>query len=121
MKKNKWEKAFSEMNILWLKKASQSDEILIASDQSGIMQLHIGTESSFKQLTTSKAGKALGAISSEGKWVYYIDDDGSEMGHLMAINTDDGRTTDLTPKLPRFSTFEFAESRDGSSSTLKGF
>lgn len=67
------------------------------------------------QLTDRPTGVAIGALSGDGRYVYYLDDrQGNEIGHLVRVPYESGVPHDLTPDLPPYSCWAFASSGSGS-------
>ena len=89
---------------------------LAISTQSGVSQLYAWdvVTNALRQLTTHPTGVASGAISPDGRWVSYLDDDkGNEIGHFVRVPFEGGRPEDITPDLPLYAAFGLAESRAG--------
>jgi dipeptidyl aminopeptidase/acylaminoacyl peptidase len=90
---------------------------LAASNRSGVFQLYAWDVASgaLTQLTDIAKGKAFGAISPEGRWVYYLQDrDGDEIGHFVRIPFAGGPPEDVTPDLPVYASWNIASALDGS-------
>ena len=68
-----------------------------------------------RQLTDQPAGIMFGLLSGDGRYVYYLDDaQGNEIGHFVRIPFENGEAQDITPKLPPYSSLDFASSASGS-------
>ncbi len=69
---------------------------------------------SLRQLTHQPGGTAFGAISPDGHYVYYLQDDGGdEIGHFVRVPWLGGPPQDITPALPPYSAFGLNFSRAG--------
>jgi dipeptidyl aminopeptidase/acylaminoacyl peptidase len=89
---------------------------LAASNRSGIFQLYAWDVASgtLSQLTDVAKGKAFGAISPDGGWVYYLqDNDGNEIGHFVRVPFAGGPPQDVTPDLPPYASWNIAFALDG--------
>lgn len=87
------------------------------STASGTFQLYAWDVPSgaLRQLTHRPTGVAIGALSGDGRHVYYLDDkQGNEIGHLVRIPFENGDPQDLTPDLPPYSCWVFASNGSGS-------
>ena len=83
---------------------------LVISNRSGIYQLYAWdvADGKLRQLTQCPFGKERGQISSNGRYVYYLDDhQGDETGHFVRIDVDTGEQIDLTPDVERYSQLGF--------------
>ncbi|HET9223262.1 MAG TPA: prolyl oligopeptidase family serine peptidase, partial [Roseiflexaceae bacterium] len=90
---------------------------LAASNRSGVFQLYAWDVASgaLNQLTDVAKGKAFGAISPDGRWVYYLHDhDGDEIGHFVRLPFAGGPPEDITPDLPAYASFNIASALEGS-------
>lgn len=68
-----------------------------------------------RQLTDHPTGLAIGALSGDGRHIYYLDDQqGNELGHLVRIPFENGLPQDLTPDLPPYSCWAFFSNGSGS-------
>ena len=89
---------------------------LAISDRSGVVELYawnVGTEE-LRQLTDRPRGTGFGAISPDGRYVYYHHDEkGAELGHYVRIPWEGGGPEDLTPDLPPFASWDFHQSYAG--------
>ncbi len=89
---------------------------MAASDRPGKMELHAWDVASgeLRQVTDRPAGTLFGLISPDGRSVYYLDDvAGNEAGHFVRVPWEGGRTEDVTPELPPYSSFGAEISRAG--------
>jgi hypothetical protein len=85
---------------------------LAASNRSGVFQLYAWDVASgaLNQLTDVAKGKGFGAISPDGRWVYYLQNhDGDEIGHFVRLPFAGGPPEDITPDLPAYTSLEYAE------------
>jgi dipeptidyl aminopeptidase/acylaminoacyl peptidase len=92
------------------------DRGLVTSTQSGQYQLYAWDvkTGTLRQLTWKSEGVPFGAISSDGRYVYYMQDKaGDEIGHLVRMPWEGGPVEDLTPEMEPYSAFGMSTSRDG--------
>src|SRR5581483_11186310 len=78
---------------------------LVGSNLSGVVQLYTWDVPTGKltQLTDRPQGQAFGALSPDGRYVYYHDDkEGNEIGHLVRIPFEGGAPEDITPEMPPY-------------------
>lgn len=90
---------------------------IATSNISGTFQIHAWDVPSgeMKQITRSPTGKIFAWISSDGRWIYYLNDEkGNEIGHLVRVPYDGGEFEDITPELPPYTCFDFSVSPNGS-------
>ncbi len=83
---------------------------------SGIFQLHAWDtrDNTLAQRTFKPAGVLFGGISPDGRWIYYLNDEGgNEIGHLVRIPFEGGDPEDLTPDLPPYASWAVTESLSG--------
>ncbi|MGH9440927.1 MAG: S9 family peptidase [Thermoanaerobaculia bacterium] len=74
------------------------DRVLIASNETGTFQLSSFDPKSgqMRRLTQTAAGKASGTISPDGRWVYYLrDEGGSEVGKYVRVPFEGGRAEEI--------------------------
>jgi dipeptidyl aminopeptidase/acylaminoacyl peptidase len=89
---------------------------LVSTNRDGINQLYAWEAASgdLRQLTFLPTGKPMGAISADGKWVYYHQDNGgNEIGHYVRVPFEGGEPQDITPDMPPYASFWFTQSRNG--------
>ena len=89
---------------------------LVASNVSGTFQLHAWDVPSgrLRALTSRTTGVIAGAISPDGRFVYYHDDaGGNELGHFVRIPFEGGPAVSLTPGVPPYPTFGLGVSGAG--------
>ena len=83
-----WKDRFRAPSILFAYTASANpDRGLVVSDQDGIIQLYGWDVPSgeLTQATRSETGVVFGNLSSDGQYIYYLNDDGgNEIGHFHA-------------------------------------
>ena len=114
-----WKDRFRAPSILFAYTASANpDRGLVVSDQDGIIQLYGWDVPSgeLTQATRSETGVVFGNLSSDGQYIYYLNDDGgNEIGHFARVRSDgQGEPDDLTPDLAPYAGFMFQESANGS-------
>jgi len=106
-----WKKRFFAPRI-GVKLARRSpDRALVTSNKSGRVELyaHNLVSGTVHQLTNRPSGTPFGYLSDDGQHVYYLDDEkGNETGHFVRIpfGHPEAPPQDLTPNLPKYSTFE---------------
>ena len=89
---------------------------LVTSTQSGQYQLYAWDlkAGALRQLTWKPEGVPFGAISSDGRYIYYMQDKaGDEIGHLVRMPWEGGSAEDLTPEMEPYSAFGMSTSRGG--------
>jgi dienelactone hydrolase len=96
---------------------------LVTSTATGHYQLYAWDvpSNNLRQLTFRPQGTALGMISPDGRYVYYLEDKGgNEIGHFVRMNFEDGEMQDITPAMPQYSAFGISSDRAGNmlSSTI---
>ncbi len=77
--------------------------MLLSSNETGAFQLFSLDLGSGRKtrLTSLPAGKASGTISPDGKWVYFLHDDGgSEVGRYVRVPFEGGREEEIDPGSP---------------------
>lgn len=111
----KWQQRFRISEVLWTQIAKTNPSRgLAASNRSGVLQLYAwelpGSE--LRQLTDYPTGKMLGVLSPDGKYVYYLKDDGSnEIGHFVRVPWEGGEEQDISPNLPPYASHALTISR----------
>jgi Tol biopolymer transport system component len=112
-----WKQRWHMPQINWSQIArSNPSRGLVSSTQTGKFQLYAWDvpTNDLRQLTDSLTGKRWGSISSDGQWIYYLQDtQGNEMGHYVRIAYDGSVVEDITPDLPDYSTYGLAFSQSG--------
>ena len=89
---------------------------LVTSTRSGVPQLYRWDIDSgaLTQLTDAPAGRILGYLTPDARWVALLDDTaGDEIGHSVVIPTAGGAPVDLTPGLAPYASEAIAFSRHG--------
>lgn len=90
---------------------------LATSNRSGVTQLYAWDvkDGTLRQITHVPEGKSSGTLSSDGRFVYYLDDkQGNELGHYVRVPFEGGELQDITPDMPPYASFGLNSSRDGS-------
>ncbi len=125
-----WKQRFRAPTILWTQLAKAAPARgLAASNKSGVIQLYAWQvpTGELQQLTHQTDGKIFGALSPDGRYVYYHEDkQGNEIGHYVRVPFEGGAAEDVTPLLPPYSSFGLAISRSGNllaftAATAQGF
>lgn len=113
-----WKQRFRAPIVVWTQIAPANPARGLAiKNTTGKYQLYAWDVPSgvLRQLTERPAGILFGALSGDGRYVYYLDDkQGNEIGHFVRIPFENGEAQDLTPSLPPYSSFAFASSGSGS-------
>ena len=89
---------------------------LVISNHTGTSQLYAWDIPTgyLHQLTQHQLGVSSGIISSNGRYVYFLDDShGNEIGHYVCLPFEGGVTEDITPHLPPYSSQSFYTSFAG--------
>ncbi|KKQ06463.1 MAG: Peptidase S9 prolyl oligopeptidase active site domain protein [Candidatus Moranbacteria bacterium GW2011_GWF1_36_4] len=115
--KEQWEQRFYDYTILWMNPAFNAPHrAILVSNLSGKFQLHsydFITKFS-RQLTKKSQGTLFGSISSNGEYVFYLNDiAGGEHGHFMRIPFAGGHAIDITPSLPQYYSYEVSVNNTG--------
>jgi hypothetical protein len=109
-----WKQRYRVPNT-WTEVAVENPRCGLAiSNRSGVSQLYAWevATNQLRQLTSRPEGVGSGAISPDGRWVYYLDDkQGNEIGHMVRMPFEGGHPEDITPDLPPYAAFGLAESR----------
>src|SRR5262245_26354761 len=89
-----WKQRFRASNIAWSTIAGANPARgLVCTNKDGIFQLYAWDVNSgqLTRLTNQPAGVVAGAISADGKSVYYHHDaQGNEIGHYMRVSFEGG-------------------------------
>jgi dipeptidyl aminopeptidase/acylaminoacyl peptidase len=112
-----WKQRFRAPAIVWTQLAPANLERgLVASNATGKYQLYawdVGSNA-LRQLTDRPTGIEDGALSGDGRYVYYLDDQqGNEIGHYVRVPFGGGEPQDITPDLPPYSSWFCASSGSG--------
>ena len=114
----RWKQRFRAPIVAWTQIAlANRTRGLVATNISGKFQLHTWDVRYGKlhQFTNRAAGTLFGAISGDGRYIYFLDDEqGNEIGHYVRLPYDGGDPQDLTPDWPAYSTLAFSSSGSGS-------
>ncbi|MBW2367368.1 MAG: S9 family peptidase [Deltaproteobacteria bacterium] len=112
-----WENRFRAPSILWGQTANLNPKRgLVCTNRDGILQLYAWEVASgnLKQLTNLPAGVVDGMLSADGKYVYYLQDEGgNEIGHFVRVPFTGGAPEDVTPDLPPYSATQISQSQRG--------
>lgn len=107
-----WKARFRTPVILWTAIArDRPDRGLVCSNRSGAYQLYAWDVASGKlsALTDVPDGVMRGVIDPDGRFVYYLaDEGGNEIGHFVRVPFDRGWPEDITPDLPLYFPAGFA-------------
>ena len=102
-----WVQRFRAPTILWTDMArSCPTRGLAVTNHSKIHQLYAWDipGGDLRQLTEYPGGKMVGAISPDGRHVYYLDDQqGNEIGHIVRVPFEGGSPEDITPNFSPYS------------------
>jgi dipeptidyl aminopeptidase/acylaminoacyl peptidase len=112
-----WKKRFRASSIIWAALAKNNPARgLVCTNKDGIYQLYAWDvpTGSLKQLTDLPAGLYIGMISSDGRHVYYHQDEqGNEIGHYLRVPFEGGEPDDVTPDMPPYASFNIMQSKAG--------
>lgn len=112
-----WKKRFRASSIAWSSIATQNPKRgLVCTNKDGIYQLYAWEieTNNLCQLTNQPAGVVNGIISADGKYIYYLlDEGGNEIGHYVQVPFEGGEAQDMTPDMPPYSSFYITESHTG--------
>ncbi len=89
---------------------------LVISTRNGQYQLYAWNlpDNQLRQLTRQPEGVYFGAISPDGRYIYYMqDDNGNEIGHFVRIPWEGGMPENITPGRGKYSAFGLNFSRTG--------
>jgi WD40 repeat protein len=89
---------------------------LVTSTSTGQYQLYAWDvkSSHLRQLTFRSQGTLFGMISPDGRYIYYLEDEGgNEIGHFVRILFEGGKPEDITPDIPPYSAFGISSNRVG--------
>lgn len=104
-----WKQRYRVTMILWAQLArSAISRGVISTNKSGQNQLYAWDVNSgtLRQLTYRTAGTAMGSISPDGRYIYFLNDDsGNEIGHWVRVPFEGGNQQDITPNVPPYSSF----------------
>lgn len=105
-----WRRRFTASNVLWALVAPLDQEHgLVCANMDGVYQLHAWhvPSGALTQVTHEATGKILGMISSDGKWIYYLKDEGGNaIGHYVRVpfsSDGGGEAQDISPEMHPYS------------------
>src|SRR5687768_7815479 len=117
-----WRKRFRAADIIWAVIAKQNPTRgLVCTNKDGIYQLYAWDVQAgeLAQVTRQSAGVLSGMISSDGNYIYFLQDkDGNEIGHYVRVPFSGGEAEDISPELPPYSSFSISQNYLGN---LTGF
>ena len=117
-----WRKRFRAPQTRFIQIADRAPERgLINSNRSGVFQLYTWDVPTGRltQLTHTSKGKAWGALSPDGHFVYYLEDEGgNELGHWVRVPFAGGPPEDLTPDRPPYASWFCGHSLAGNRTGL---
>jgi dipeptidyl aminopeptidase/acylaminoacyl peptidase len=112
-----WARRFRAPAILLASGAIDAPGVaLVTSTRSGVPQLYRWDIDSgaLTQLTDAPAGRILGYLTPDARWVAWLDDTaGDEIGHWAVAPVEGGAPVDLTPGLAPYASEAIAFSRRG--------
>lgn len=94
---------------------------LVSSNRSGVFQLYAWDvpTGALTQLTHVPTGKPWGVISPDGRFVYYLrDEGGNELGHWVRVPFEGGDPEDVTPDLPPYASWTLSVAHAGNRAGL---
>lgn len=113
-----WKQRFRAPTVMWTQQARHAPHRgLACSNRSGNYQLYAWDVESgdLRQLTHKEEGIIFGYLSPDGTSVYFLlDEHGEETGHYVRVPWDGGSAVDITPDLPRYSSWTFEQAGSGS-------
>jgi dienelactone hydrolase len=89
---------------------------IVTHNGSGNYQLYAWdvASNSLRPLTSKPGGAMFGMISPDGRFIYYLKDNGgNEIGHFVRVPFDGDKPVDITPEMPPYSAFGMGSSRAG--------
>ena len=117
-----WRKRFRATDILWTATARLNPgRGLVCTNKDGIYQLYAWDleTNELSQATDQPTGVIWGIISSDGRHIYFLKDEGgNEIGHYVRVPFTGGEAEDISPELPPYSSFIPTQNRLGN---LTGF
>lgn len=112
-----WKQRFRAPDVAWTQIAPANNARGFAiNNTSGKYQLYAWNVSSgaMRQLTDHSTGILFGVLSSDGAYVYYLDDkQGNEIGHYVRIPFEGGEPQDISQDMPDYSSWGISMSRAG--------
>lgn len=125
-----WKQRFRAWRISGATTAKRAPQRGLAiTNRPGRLQVHAWDvpTGELRQLTTHANGIAVAALSPDGRFVYFHDDQmGNELGHVVRVPWEGGDKVDITPDMPAYSFGGIELSLDGSriallTATREGF
>jgi dienelactone hydrolase/Tol biopolymer transport system component len=106
--KNNIKSLFTAQSVQYMFVAqNKPHKAIVVSNRFGNYQLYaVDFNTGFnRQITSNKQGTIFGSISSDGNYIYILEDKkGNELGHFKQISFEGGKSIDITPNLePYFS------------------
>jgi dienelactone hydrolase len=89
---------------------------VVTNTETGQYQLYAWDvrDGGLRQLTHRPEGAVFGTISPDGRYVYYLQDEGgNEIGHFVRVPWEGGKPEDITPAMAPYSAFGLSISRTG--------
>ncbi len=89
---------------------------VVTNTETGQYQLYAWNvrDGGLRQLTHRPEGTVFGTISPDGRYVYYLQDEGgNEIGHFVRVPWEGGKPEDITPAMAPYSAFGLSISRAG--------
>ena len=112
-----WKERFRASSIAWAAVANLDPRRgLVCTDRDGIFQLYAWDVESgdLRRVTDRETGVVSGLLSSDSRYVYYLQDEGgNEIGHFVRVPFGGGDPEDVTPDLPPYGSFQMVESFSG--------
>src|SRR5687767_1707604 len=112
-----WKERFRSPRVVLAALAYGSDSrAMVVGNYSGLYQIYaLDIDSGqMTQLTDNPKGKVFGAISADGRYVFYLaDESGNEIGHFVRLPFEGGEAEDITPEMPPYSSFYITTSLNG--------
>jgi hypothetical protein len=125
-----WKRRFRAWRISGATTAKRAaDRGIAITNRPGRLQVHAWDvpTGELRQLTTHANGIAVAALSPDGRFVYFHDDQmGNELGHVVRMPWEGGDAVDITPDMPAYAFGGIELSLDGSrialmTATREGF
>ena len=112
----RWKQRFTAYGVTWTQMAALDPRRgLAGSNQSGVLQLYAWDvpANSLRQITNFPTGKMFGYLSPDGRYIYYLKDEGSnEIGHYVRVPFEGGPEEDVTPDLAPYASHSITASAD---------
>ena len=113
-----WKQRFTVPAVRWFQVAkANKTRGLVCANLTGTLQLFAWDTNSgeIEQLTSRPKGTVNGALSSNGRFLYYLaDQGGNEVGHFVRQPTDgSSQPVDITPEMPPYASWSIGESQNG--------